>query len=313
VSTTPSASATAATTDRLKDLYARATAGFGAAVHAVGEADWRLPTPCAEWDVRALVDHVVGEHRWVVPLLAGRTIADVGDELSGDLLGDDPVAAHDDAAAPSTAAVADADLTAITHLSFGDVPAEEYIRQLLADLLIHGWDLSRALGLDERLDPEVVAEVAGWFTEREDLYRQVGAIGPRLSGEVADGQDSLLVAFGRNPSTDDTLSVTRRFNDVFNRRDVDGVMALMTDDVVFEDTMPPDGRRHEGQAAVRAAWEEFFGSSPRTDFVTEEGVVSGDRATYRWRLDWDGGHVRGVDVFRVRDGKVAEKLAYVKG
>jgi ketosteroid isomerase-like protein len=90
-------------------------------------------------------------------------------------------------------------------------------------------------------------------------------------------------------------------------------MALMTDDVVFEDTSPPDGRRHAGQAAVRAFWEEFFGSSPRTDFVTEEGFVAGDRATYRWRLDWDGGHVRGVDVFRVRDGKVAEKLAYVKG
>jgi uncharacterized protein (TIGR03086 family) len=313
VTTTPSASGTAAATDRLKDLFARATAGFGSAVHAIGEGDWHLPTPCSEWDVRVLLEHVVGEHRWVVPLLAGRTIADVGDELSGDLLGADPVRAHDDAAAQATAAVAGADLAAVTHLSFGDVPAEEYIRQLLADLLIHGWDLSRALGLDERLDPEVVTEVAGWFTEREDLYRQAGAIGPRPSGDVADGQDGLLVAFGRNPSDDDTLSVLRRFNEAFGRRDVDAVMALMTDDVVFEDTSPPDGRRHAGQAAVRAFWEEFFGSSPRTDFVTEEGVIAGDRGTYRWRFDWDGGHVRGVDVFRVRDGKVAEKLVYVKG
>jgi len=311
---TTSPTASGAASQRLKDLFARAADTFGSSVHAIGPDDWHLPTPCTAWDVRALVDHVVGEHRWVVPLLAGQTIADVGDELSGDLLGPDPVAAHDEAAAPSKAAVAGADLTAITHLSFGDVPAEEYIRQLLADLVVHGWDLSRALGRDERLDPEAVAEVAGWFVDREDLYRQAGAIGPRPSGtDPVDPQDRLLVDFGRNPSTDDTLSVITRFNRAFGRRDVDAVMALMTEDVVFEDTSPPDGRRHAGRAAVRAAWEEFFASSPRTHFVTEEGIVTDDRAAYRWRFDWDGGHVRGVDVFRVRDGKVAEKLSYVKG
>jgi hypothetical protein len=130
------------------------------------------------------------------------------------------IAAHDDAAAQATTAVADADLSAITHLSFGDVPAE-YIRQLLADLLIHGWDLSRALGLDERLDAEVVSEVAGWFTEREDLPGRPGAVGPRPSGTPPDGQDSLLVAFGAQPSTDDTLSVLRQFNEAFGRRDVE--------------------------------------------------------------------------------------------
>ena len=88
-------------------------------------------------------------------------------------------------------------------------------------------------------------------------------------------------------------------------------MALMTDDCVFEDTSPPHGRRHVGQQAVRAVWEQLFAHRPR--FTTEEGVICGDRATYRWRYDFDGGSVRGVDVFRVADGKVAEKLAYVKG
>jgi ketosteroid isomerase-like protein len=90
-------------------------------------------------------------------------------------------------------------------------------------------------------------------------------------------------------------------------------MALMTDDCVFEDTSPPLGTRHVGQDAVRAAWDALFSSTPSAGFETEEGVVHGDRATYRWHFRFDGGSVRGVDVFRVRDGKVAEKRAYVKG
>jgi ketosteroid isomerase-like protein len=119
-------------------------------------------------------------------------------------------------------------------------------------------------------------------------------------------------------STDETLAVVDRFNTAFNRHDLDAVMALMTDDCVFEGTGPaPDGRRYEGQVAVRAAWADFFGSSPTDAFVAEEVFAVGDRCVVRWRYQWSSanpaGHVRGVDVIRVRDGKIAEKLAYVKG
>ncbi len=111
-----------------------------------------------------------------------------------------------------------------------------------------------------------------------------------------------------------TGAVIERFNETFNRRDIDAVMALMTDDVVFDSTGPaPDGERHEGAAAVRAVWEALFAASPTARFEAEEMVVAGDRATVRWRYDWGDGHVRGIDLFRVRDGKVAEKLSYVKG
>jgi ketosteroid isomerase-like protein len=112
----------------------------------------------------------------------------------------------------------------------------------------------------------------------------------------------------------DTLGVIDRFNAAFNRHDVDAVMALMTDDVVFENTSPPpDGERYEGQAAVRGFWERFFAGSPNARFETEDTFAAGDRALVRWRYSWGDGHIRGVDVFRVRDGKVAEKLSYVKG
>jgi len=111
-----------------------------------------------------------------------------------------------------------------------------------------------------------------------------------------------------------TEATVNAFNDAFGRHDVDAVMALMTDDCVFENTLPtPDGERHVGQEAVRAFWNQFFADSPRAAFETEEMVVSGDRATVRWRFDWGDGHIRGIDLFKVRDGKVAEKLSYVKG
>lgn len=111
----------------------------------------------------------------------------------------------------------------------------------------------------------------------------------------------------------DASTVVAAFQSAFDAHDVDGAMTLMTDDCVFEDTAPPDGHRHVGTDAVRACWEELFQDAPDATFETEETITSGDRVVVRWRYTWGDGHVRGVDVFRVRDGLVAEKLSYVKG
>lgn len=116
-----------------------------------------------------------------------------------------------------------------------------------------------------------------------------------------------------------TLAAIERFNLAFNRHDVDAIMAAMTDDCVFENTFPsPDGERFEGQNAVRQVWESLFRSSPNARFETEDIFAAGERCTVRWTYRWideqgKPGHVRGVDVFRVRDGKVSEKFSYVKG
>lgn len=116
-----------------------------------------------------------------------------------------------------------------------------------------------------------------------------------------------------------TLATIQQFNAASNTHDVDAVMALMTPDCVFENTYPPpDGERFVGAAAVRGFWTDFFRASPHAFFTTEEAVACGDRAFVRWSYHWtdaqdNAGHIRGVDIFRVRDGKVAEKLAYVKG
>jgi uncharacterized protein (TIGR03086 family) len=182
------------------ELYRRGIDQFGGRVHAVKDDQWHLPTPCTQWDVRALVNHLTYEMRWSVPLFQGKTIEEVGDGFEGDLLGDDPKGAWDDAAEQAAAAVqAEGMMERLVHLSFGDVPGSEYAMQLHADLLIHGWDLARATGGEERLDPELVRACSTWFREREELYRAGGAIGPRPElPPGADAQTELLAAFGRS-------------------------------------------------------------------------------------------------------------------
>jgi len=153
--------------------------------------------------------------------------------------------------------------------------------------------------------PTSAADVLMWLT---DHYREHV---PQVDALVASWRA------GEGDMTD-ALAVVNRFCGAFDRGDVDAVMALMTDDCVFENTSPPpDGERHAGQAAVRKFWEAFFAGTESPRFENEEMFAAGDRVISRWRFSWgnagSGGHVRGVDLYRVRDGKVAEKLAYVKG
>ena len=115
-----------------------------------------------------------------------------------------------------------------------------------------------------------------------------------------------------------TRTAIDNFNEVFNRHDADAMTALLTEDTVFEDTSPaPDGRRIQGKAAVVEFWRGWFLHNADAQFEAEEVIVSGNRATvlwvYRKMRNGQPWHLRGVDVFTVRDGKIAVKLAYVKG
>lgn len=115
-----------------------------------------------------------------------------------------------------------------------------------------------------------------------------------------------------------TRATVDRFNDAINRHDAAAVAALLTEDTVFENTGPaPDGMRIEGRAVVAAFWEQWLAKNPDATFDAEEVIASGDRCTVRWvyRKQRDGRpwHLRGVDVLTVRNGRIAAKLAYVKG
>lgn len=126
------------------------------------------------------------------------------------------------------------------------------------------------------------------------------------------------MATPQDPATAATIAVIRAFDEAIRRRDIEAVMALSTEDVVWENTTPPDGERYEGQDATRRGLEEFFRSSPEAVFEMEELVALGERAFFTWVYRWvdaagKPGHVRGVDTVRVRNGKIAETCAYVKG
>src|SRR4051812_49346528 len=137
-------------------LHHRTVACWTDVVDGVPDDRWEGATPCRDWSVRELVNHVVGEDRWTGPLLRGRTIAEVGDSLDGDLLGDDPGRSARDAASEATAVVAEVLPGGGTvHLSYGEERMDEYVHQIAADHLVHAWDLAVATGGDVRLDPEL--------------------------------------------------------------------------------------------------------------------------------------------------------------
>jgi ketosteroid isomerase-like protein len=109
------------------------------------------------------------------------------------------------------------------------------------------------------------------------------------------------------------LEVVEAFGAAWADHDLDAAMALVTDDCVFDATGPgPDGTRVVGRDAIRQAWKEIF-DDPTSRFDPEDTFSAGGRVVQLWRYTWADGHVRGVDVMRVRDGKVAEKFSYVKG
>jgi uncharacterized protein (TIGR03086 family) len=182
-------------------LFAAAGSAFGRHVHAIEPAQWGHPTPCADWSVRDLVNHLAVEDLWAVPIFDGRTIDEVGAEFDGDQLGDQPVARWDAAIEGAIHAMdGPRAMTGIVHLSFGDLPGSEYAMQLFADHLVHAWDLAMALGRDPALDGDLVTVCREWFTANEEGYRSAGVIGPRPDLPV-DGDDlaQLIVAFGRSP------------------------------------------------------------------------------------------------------------------
>lgn len=181
------------------NLYEQACDYFDARVRAVQPEQWTAPTPCADWNVRQLVNHVAVEDLWVPPLMAGQAIEDVGDAFDGDQLGDDPVSAWAAAVAGAREAVAEPEVEARTvHLSYGDEAASEYLLQLFADHLIHGWDLATGIDGDTTMPPELVDACAAWFAGREGAYRSGGAIAERVPvSDDADPQTRLLAAFGR--------------------------------------------------------------------------------------------------------------------
>jgi uncharacterized protein (TIGR03086 family) len=188
--------------DDLVELHGRCGQRFAALVAGVGPDQWHDGTPCSEWDVRMLVHHLLYEQRWVPPLFEGLAIEQVGGRFEGDLMGEDASAwpgllassiqeAHAAVAQPGA-------LDRIVHLSFGEASGREYVMQLTADLAIHAWDLARATGQDDALDPGAVALLLPWAEANAELLAGSGMFGSRIeAGPDAPDDVRLLGQLGR--------------------------------------------------------------------------------------------------------------------
>ena len=185
----------------LFDKYVRALDEFGRRVHEVRPDQWDNQTPCTEWDVRTLVNHIVGEQLWAPYLLAGRTMEEVGGRFDGDVLGDDPGSAWDNAAADARAAFGRAGaLEGTVHLSYGDDEAETYARQMITDLTVHAWDLARGIEADDTLDRALVERVHDWTVPQADALASTGLFAPPVpTASDAPVQARTLAMFGRDP------------------------------------------------------------------------------------------------------------------
>jgi uncharacterized protein (TIGR03086 family) len=182
----------------------RAAGGFRDLVCTVGDDQWGLPTPCDGWNVRQLVGHVASGSQMVGLLADGGSRDDAIALLGVDQLdGNDPVAALDRALARQQEAFDRPDIdTRVFHHPAGDMPGALVLRFRIGDLLVHQWDLARAIGADEHLDPELVEEVWSSITPMIPMMAASGVFGAGPSGSVgADAplQTRLLDAMGRRP------------------------------------------------------------------------------------------------------------------
>jgi len=185
----------------LVELFRRSIDRCGALVDQIRPDQWSAPTPCSDWDVRALLNHLTSEQLWAPHLVAGETIEQVGDRYDGDVLGDDPAAAWHAAAPGSVAAFAEPGaLERAVHLSYGDESCREYLTQMLTDAAVHGWDLARGIGADDRIDPEAASLLLAHWRERQELVRGSGIFGDEVAvPDDADDQAKLLGLLGRRP------------------------------------------------------------------------------------------------------------------
>jgi uncharacterized protein (TIGR03086 family) len=186
---------------KLLDAHGEALREFDGAVHLITGAQWAAPTPCSDWSVRELVNHLVSEQLWVPHLLAGATLTEVGDRYDGDVLGEDPVGVWERAAAAAREAwTAPGAPGRRVQLSFGETDGADYCWQMTFDLAVHAWDLATALGAPQPIRPEVATELLKTMGPQVEQWQGIGLFEPPVPvAEDAPAPDRLVALSGRRP------------------------------------------------------------------------------------------------------------------
>ena len=178
------------------ELQKRVHGEFARRLAAV--TDWDAPTPDEGWTVRDLVTHVIEEQQWVPYLLAGHSVAKAKKHL--DPLRDDLQGEWSLYSLAATTAWEQTPAENLVQLSYDKVTMAEYLREQVSDVAIHTWDLARAVGADEDLDPELVEAVWTVFEPQKDTLAASGLFAPPVPlPDDAPPQHRLLAVTGRDP------------------------------------------------------------------------------------------------------------------
>lgn len=182
-----------------RDLFTKTANQANGCVKHIKDDQLDLPTPCSEWNLKQLLNHIVYELLWVPDLLAGKTIAEVGGKYEGDVLKDDYHAAWQKVLSNAKKAIERADLKALVHLSYGDKLAEHYIKEMSAEMLIHGWDVAQAIKCNMIFDEEVTKETYEFAEPQHQSMIDSGIVGMPIAYTTPnpDGQTRLLSLYGR--------------------------------------------------------------------------------------------------------------------
>jgi uncharacterized protein (TIGR03086 family) len=175
------------------DRYARVAAAFDQTVRAVPADKWDAPSPCEEWKARDVVAHVTRNHRSMAAAASGA-------EAEQPAADEDPVEAWSDAYQRMQILAGDPEmLSKPVNGPTGPMPLEEALGTLVSmDTNVHRWDLARAVGGDERLDPGVVRLTWDVLQPMDEMIRRPGVFGPKLDPpDGADEQTKLLYFLGR--------------------------------------------------------------------------------------------------------------------
>lgn len=183
----------------VKELFLHCLDEATSVVNTVRTAEYSLPTPDTEWSVRDLLSHMLYELSWVASLVQGKTIAEVGDQYEGDLLGDEPVAAWHVAEERAIVAVKVCNERETAHLSYGDVTVGAYLWEVANDLLIHAWDLGQALKISVQFDEEVALVFYGRALSMQKQLADSGLYAPPVKvSHDSNVQTKLLALLGRS-------------------------------------------------------------------------------------------------------------------
>ncbi len=189
-------------TDPAVQRFLDAQSAFASLVDSIGDDQWSNSTPCPDWNVRALVNHLVGEQLWAEPMLTGKTIDEVGDQYNGDLLGEDPASIWREAAkASATAFKAPGALDGTINSSMGPSPATQYAVEMTSDLIAHRWDLGQGIGQEQHFSDAELEQLEAMeesLAPSRAALEAAGIFGPVLpTDSSASRQTKILAAMGR--------------------------------------------------------------------------------------------------------------------